>query len=208
MDNEVKEVYERIASEFNLTRRNRVWPCVMRFLDNMIINSNGVEIGCGNGKNMLYRNDINMCGVDFCNNFIDICRGKNLDVYNSDMRSLPFDNNKFDFSISIAVLHHLYNIEDRVKAINEQIRITKDGGLMFILVWDIYQSIESRRKFSKSDEMVSWKMKTGETLYRYYHLYSDGELRAEIEMCNNIKILECIRENNNIGIIFRKEVRK
>ena len=74
MDNEVKEVYERIASEFNLTRRNEGMALCDEILDNMIINSNGVEIGCGNGKNMLYRNDINMCGVDFCNNFIDICR--------------------------------------------------------------------------------------------------------------------------------------
>ena len=52
----VKKVYNTIASEFDTTRY-RPWSCVEDFLDNIPKESVIGDIGCGNGKNMMYRKD-------------------------------------------------------------------------------------------------------------------------------------------------------
>ncbi|ADO67120.1 putative methyltransferase [Cafeteria roenbergensis virus] len=204
MDKNLKEVYESIAEEFNHSRY-KVWPCVENFLTQLPTQSKGLEIGCGNGKNMLFRTDLNMTGVDFCDNFIKMCTNKQLNVLKGDIRNLPFESNTFDFTISIAVLHHLYDMKDRIKAIEEQIRVTKENGKMMIVVWGLDQSESTQtRKFNTSDEMVSWKKKNGEILYRYYHLYKKDELKEEVLITKNIIIDNIFYENGNCGIILKK----
>lgn len=205
MDLDLKDVYEEIAEDFDRTRFN-VWPCVSKFLDNLPKDSHGLEIGCGNGKNMLYRKDIKMDGIDFCNNFVKICKNKGLNVNECDMRELNKEDNKYDFTISIAALHHLYKREDRVKSIKEQIRVTKIDGLILILVWALEQDGEHQtRKFKSQDEMVSWKKrKSNKTYYRYYHLYKDNELEEELKDLN-VEIVESFLERCNYGIICRKK---
>ena len=204
MDSNLKNVYEDIASEFDETRQ-RVWSCVQKFLNTLSSGSTGLEIGCGNGKNMKFRDDLIMTGVDFCENFIKICQKKKLDVYQADMRSLPIKDNSYDFSISIAVLHHLFEKKDRLKAISEQLRVTKKGGRGMILVWALEQEKSTQpRRFKSSDEMVSWKRKDGKTLYRYYHLYQEKELIREVSTFKNISVKKMFTENGNYGVIFTK----
>ena len=205
MDKNVKEVYEKIAPKFNKTRF-KVWKCVSEFLDNLDSNSSGLEIGCGNGKNMLYRQDLKMYGVDFCEKFVEICKEKKLNVINSDMRTLPFKDNLFDFTMSVAALHHLYLLEDRLDTIKEQIRVTKKDGLIFILVWALSQDGSSQStRFKNTDEMVSWKNNDGTILYRYYHLYQSDELESEINNFNNVEIIKSFYENGNYGVIIKKK---
>ena len=52
----VKNVYDQIANEFSHTRY-RPWSCVEKFMDDIPSNSIIGDIGCGNGKNMVYRNE-------------------------------------------------------------------------------------------------------------------------------------------------------
>lgn len=203
MDLDLKNVYNKIADEFDQTRQ-KVWNCVKLFLDNLKVNTSCLEIGCGNGKNMLYRDDINFTGIDFSDSFIKICKKKELDVIHGDMIDLPFSDNTYDNSISVAVLHHLYKKEDRIKALKEQIRVTKKNGLIFILVWCFKQE-KNKRAFKTNDEMVPWKSKNGKIYYRYYHLYNDDELEKEInDNLTNVKIEKTFVENGNSGIILRK----
>ena len=49
----VVEVYDQIANDFSETRFC-VWNMVKRFLKNKKFTQIGLEIGCGNGKNMIY----------------------------------------------------------------------------------------------------------------------------------------------------------
>ena len=53
-DKNVEEVYDNISESFD-NSRNKVWESVKEFLDTQEEYSIGLEIGCGNGKNMLYR---------------------------------------------------------------------------------------------------------------------------------------------------------
>jgi SAM-dependent methyltransferase len=200
----VKDTYNKIANDFDITRY-RVWPRVEKFLNNLDKDKCGLEIGCGNGKNMLYRNDIKMKGIDICESFVEVCKKKGLDVIQGDMVNLPI-NETFDFVFSIAVLHHLDKKENRIRAINEMFRVCKDGGLIFVLVWAFEQEADSKRKFNSTDEMVSWKCRDdGKTYYRYYHLYKKNELLEEFNKCDyDFTIVDNIYEKGNWGIIIKK----
>ena len=92
---EISEVYNKIANKFDKTRFS-VWKCVRLFLDSLSENSNNLEIGCGNGKNMLYRKDLNFIGIDISSEQAKICSNKGLNVVISNMTNLLFDNDKFD----------------------------------------------------------------------------------------------------------------
>jgi len=176
----IDKVYGNISQEFNNTRY-KIWPSVQNFIDTFETNSMNGDIGCGNGKNMA-RLDVKFKGMDLTQEFVDICKKKSLDVIQGNILNIPFENSYFDNIICIAVIHHLENIEDRIKAISELFRIVKNRGKIMIYVWAFEQPENSKRQFKSQDEMVPFKTPTG-THYRYYHLYIKDELEKEINLC-------------------------
>jgi tRNA (uracil-5-)-methyltransferase TRM9 len=206
----VKEVYNKISNDFDITRF-RVWTCTSDFLDLIGKDTYGLEVGCGNGKNMVYCNElkknIKIKGIDISDKFVEICQKKNLDVEQGDMIKLPYLDESFDFVYSIAVLHHLDKEEERVNALKEMFRVCKKDGLIFVLVWAFDQEPDSKRKFSKTDELVSWKSRQdGKTYFRYYHLYLKGELEKEFSKTNfKYNIIKNFYEKGNWGFIGQKK---
>jgi SAM-dependent methyltransferase len=179
----IETFYDIIADEFDKTRV-RLWPCVISFLDEFQSNAEILDIGCGNGKYMNYRDDINMKGIDISIKLIEICKNKGFDVIKASMTNIPFNDNRFDGIICIASYHHLNNDNDRKKTLDEIYRILKPGGLAFIEVWGLVQTLPNKNaeNFKKNSNLVKWKsVKTGEIYYRYYNIYSDGELENEIK---------------------------
>ena len=199
-DKNVKDVYNYIAKEFDNTRY-RPWSCVENFLDKVPKKSSIGDIGCGNGKNMLYRTDCYNYGCDFSSELVDICLEKNLNVIEGDILEIPFEDNQFDYTICIAVIHHLSTREKRIKAIEELKRVTKKGGQILILVWALEQEKESRRKFVKQENFVDWKDKKGNLLgKRYYYVFKENEL--EILIDNSELIEKSFYEKGNWGVII------
>ena len=81
---------------------------------------------------------------------------------------LPHPSSRFDFAISIAVIHHLSSEERRVAAIKNIIAVLKpasggqseNGGRALIYVWALEQK-DSRRGWdegSAQDVLVPWVM--------------------------------------------------
>lgn len=177
-DSNLMSVYDTIAPKFDRTRY-RCWSTVESVLNTFKKNTLNGDFGCGNGKNMMYRNDLSFIGIDFSQSFVDICNSKGLECYKSDIRCTPFEDNYFDNTISIAVIHHLDSLEKRIDAINEMFRVTKKGGSIFIYVWALEQPDNSRRKFEYQDNMVPFEYK-GNNYYRFYHVYKENELYNEV----------------------------
>lgn len=199
----VEETYNTIAKDFNKTRY-KIWGCVLRFIKALESNTKLLEVGCGNGKNMLYRNDIDSYGIDISEEQVEICKSKGLKVKKANMTSLPFGSNEFDNIICIATYHHLDNANDRKKALLEMYRVLKPSGKLLLTVWAMEQELNSKRKFTSSDEMVSWEL-DGSTYYRYYHIYKEGELEKEIrELSSEFKIESIKYELGNWLIIISK----
>lgn len=169
MELSVQKFYNSNSKRFSQTRYS-VWESVKKF--NKLINPNSkiLDAGCGNGKNMIYfkKNGHTVKGIDFSNSLLKICKSKDLDVISSDIRNLPFENNTFDNTISIAVIHHLSTNEDRIKAIEELLRVTKKDGKILITVWAIEQEEHSRRTFKLGDNIVPF-----EDSFRYYHIFNE-----------------------------------
>lgn len=183
----IDEVYDKIANQFDYTRV-RIWGSVKRFLDAIPPNSKVLEIGCGNGKNMLYRKDLDFFGIDLSKKQIEICQNKKLNVKLANMTDLPFEDNFFDYIICIATYHHLDNDDDRKKSLMEMKRVlnknninSKKDSKILITTWAMEQEEDSNFNFSSTNEMVPWKSKEdGNTYLRYYHIYRKGELESEI----------------------------
>ena len=176
--NSFEKIYNKIAKDFDRTRY-KVWNKVAEFLDSLEPNTRVLEVGCGNGKNMLYRNDLQMSGIDISDEQVSICKEKGLSVEKSNMTRLSFSDSEFDSIICIATYHHLDNDEERAQALKEIYRVLKKSGRIMICVWAMEQPSNTKHRFTKSDELVSWKI-DNETYYRYYHIYKKGDLEEEI----------------------------
>ena len=180
----VSTFYKKNASNFSKTRVNP-WPSTIKFINSLPPGSKVLDIGCGNGRNLFYRSDIDITGLEMSQELCDIVIEKGGNVIQGNMINLPFDDNTFDYIICIAVYHHLDNAKDREQALNEMYRILKPSGKSFIQVWAMEQPLNSKRKFMKRDELVPWKNREGDgqytILYRYYRIYPKGELEDEIK---------------------------
>jgi len=198
----VKYVYNKIAKEFSETRY-RPWSCVEGFLNGVKKGSKIGDIGCGNGKNMVYRMDCDNYGCDFSQGLVNICKSKGLNTIYGDILDIPYENDNFDYTLCIAVIHHLSTVEKRRKAIQEIMRVTKKGGKALILVWAFEQPEDSRRKFTKQDNMVSWKDKKGNLMgERYYYVFKKDELEGLVD--KSFTISKSFYELGNWGVILEK----
>lgn len=197
----VTDVYNKIAHHFDVTRFN-YWSWVTDFILSLNPNSDILDIGCGNGRNMTY-NKHNFKGIDTSEEFVKICKSKNLDVIEGDMCDLPFDDKQFDALLSIASFHHLSNYERRNIAVREMVRILKSGGLILLSVWSINQPDKTRRKFNDyGDTLVSWN-KDGEVFQRYYYIFEIDEIkRYFIE--NNLIVVKHFWDYGNEIFILKK----
>ena len=69
--------------------------------------------------------------------------------------------------------HHIEGRRERETALQELKRVLKPGGEAFLTMWNRGQP----RFWAKSKEQrVPWRGK-GKAVYRYYHLFSYGELK-------------------------------
>ena len=170
----VKDVYENIAPHFSNTRVY-TWNWIKEFIYKIPLNSTIVDIGCGNGRNMLFK-DYNFIGIDNCENFIKICLDRNLNVILGNMTNIPLSNNSCDAIICIASFHHLYNEINRLLCLLELKRILKNNGEILLSVWSINQPEKTHRKFEKyGNNLISWN-KFGKIYNRYYYIFQITEI--------------------------------
>ena len=188
----VHSVYEKIAEDFSKTRYN-VWESVKIFLDQVPddviqikdnICKRVLEVGSGNGKNLFYLKNVSKkVGCDMSESFVQMVRSRGIHCVKANAVKLPFHNKTFDYTLCVAVIHHLSTEERRIKAIEELIRVTKNGGLIFIHVWALEQNLmnenDDKKKgrkidFTEQENMVPWNKQEG--CDRYYHVFIEGEL--------------------------------
>tara|TARA_Y100000389_G_C17470636_1_gene530346 strand:+ start:11792 stop:12430 length:639 start_codon:yes stop_codon:yes gene_type:complete len=173
-DEHVYKVYRNISEHFSDTRFC-IWNFVKKFLDTKNENMIGVDIGCGNGKNICYNNLLKIDGFDNCRNFVEICREKGLNVKIGNCLNLPSQSNRYDFAMAVAVFHHMASDEHRINAIKEMIRTLKSGGKGIFSVWSVenQETEKIKRNFVPGDNYVKWRRKRdGEIFQRYYYVYT------------------------------------
>lgn len=200
----VHETYDRIAVHFSQTRYSP-WPCVKNYIDALPVGYHVLDAGCGNGKNMLIRTDIDFIGCDMSENLLSICRERCLRVVHANIKSLPFENESFDSVISIAVLHHLSTREDRIQGLKELLRVLKPGKTLLISVWAREQEMTS--KFipinDDNDFFVTWSADRQE-IKRYYHLFHENEVESLLKHGIDAHIVDKSFEKDNWVYVLQK----
>ena len=200
-------VYNKISKHFDKTRGYQ-WKCIKNFLNEIVPYTTILDVGCGNGRNMVDKRFI-FDGCDASENLVEICQNKGLNVINSDCCNLPYNDNSYDYVMNIAVLHHLSTKERRVQCVNELKRVCKTKGKIIITVWswEFYKN-----KYENKDAFVDWPLhkrftETGnkDELYtRYYHFFEKNEIINLIKNINNLNIVDIYFEHENWIIILEK----
>ena len=138
-----------------------------------------LEIGCGNCRNLLVfaKKGFECYGLDFSEKMLEFaklfCEKHKIKVRLKlgVAEKLPYQNNFFDYCLSISLLHHLETREERRKAVEEMFRVLKPNGLAFISVWNLFPL-----SLFVKNKMVKWQ-KEGKVFYRYYYLFLPFELK-------------------------------
>lgn len=171
----VKNIYNKISEHFNFTRSYK-WNWIEEFIEKEYlknINKKVIDIGCGNGRNLLNH----FIGIDNSHKFIEMCMNKGYNAILSDMCSIPLTDDSYDGILSIASFHHLSNEERRIKALKEMKRLIKPNnkGKILLSVWSINQPKKTRRTFKYGDNLVPWN-KDGKIYERYYYIFKIEEI--------------------------------
>ena len=195
----VKQIYEYIASEFNVTRAYK-WSWISNFISSFPKGSLIYDIGCGSGRNMDYE-DYRFIGFDNCESFIELCRNKDLKVYYSEITDIKIRDNSADAIICIATFHHLSTHDNRIKALKELKRVVKPNGKIMLSVWAKEQPKKTRITFDKyGDNIVFWKKKYP----RYYYIFELEEIKLlfnDVELNIDKEFYDC---GNNVFILSKK----
>ena len=197
MESKVKDFYNSYSERFSQTRY-AVWDVVKNFNSSIDPKSKILDAGCGNGKNMAYLQNeghtIN--GIDFSDSLLDICKEKSLNVKNSDIRNLPFQDNTFDYVISIAVIHHLSSYCEQDNAIRELLRVTRKGGKVLFTVWAVEQDEHSRRYLESGPNLIPF-----EDTVRYYYVFNKKTFQ---ELISRYTVDKFFLEKSNWNAILIK----
>jgi ubiquinone/menaquinone biosynthesis C-methylase UbiE len=96
-----------------------------------------LEVGCGTGTDLLQfaKHGSVATGVDVTARHVELARarvGDRAQVYQADMRQLPFADNSFDYVYCHGVLHHS---DESARAVREMFRVLRPGGRINIHVY-------------------------------------------------------------------------
>lgn len=208
----VKNVYESIAKDFDRTR-NSHWGKVHEFISGLAPNSKMLDLGCGNGKYLSLRDDLEIYALDNCEKLIQIVNNKfpKAKTWIGDVSKTPYASNYFDSIISIAVIHHLKNKARRLEMLSEIIRILKPNGYGLISAWATEQTFTNTLSKSikineSNDWLIPWEdKKQSKTWQRFYHLFEPNELSELLNNFPNVKIKSNVYDKDNWFVIFVKE---
>ncbi len=103
-------------------------------------NAKILDIGAGTGRysHVLAKLGYSVDAVELIQHNIDIFKShlssnENITVRQGDARDLSmFEDNKYDITLVLGPMYHLYSEEDKIKTIAEALRVTKKGGVVFV----------------------------------------------------------------------------
>lgn len=211
-----REVFDQIAPGWYGFRH---WTIFRRELEELAERWRGgrlLNVGCGHGADFVpFREKFELYGVDFSYQMLNFARryadklGLGVNLVLADAIHLPLADSAFDWAISVATYHHIKRSQERLAALRELRRALKPGGEAFITVWNRYQP---GFWFRGKEILVPWRTKET-TLYRYYYLFSYGELEKLAQQAG-FKILKAFPESTyhfpvrlfsrNICLLVRK----
>ncbi len=198
--NLVKDNYQKIAQEFDATRKKEIWPELKNLAQSIPNGARILDVGCGNGRLLdLFQNKkINYLGVDNSEELIKIAR-LNYPTHKfitGDLLNLETISGHFDYIFCVAVLPHIPGQKLRLKAFEELREKLASSGKIILSVWNLWNRAANKKKYRSlifknsllkiigrnkldfGDLVFPWKNSRGEEIsQRYYHVFTKLELK-------------------------------
>jgi ubiquinone/menaquinone biosynthesis C-methylase UbiE len=182
---DVAATYDRIADHFAQTREY-AWPEVEEFLEGEEGVSIALDLGCGNGRHaeLLAERADRVVAADASGGVLETAReraddrGFDPDLLQADAARLPVRDGTVGLAVYVATLHHLPSRAARVGSLDELARVLDPDGRALVSAWSTaHERFDQEQGF---DTMVDWTLPGGETVPRFYHIYSPEEFRADV----------------------------
>ncbi len=112
----------------------------MRFIEKYLTkDSRIIEIGAGTGRysHALAQKGYHVDALELIPHNIEIFRKNTLDneavtiTQGNALDLSEFEDDKYDITLLLGPMYHLYNAEDQIRALSEAIRVTKKNGVIF-----------------------------------------------------------------------------
>lgn len=205
---DVAGTYDRIAEHFSSTREY-AWPEVEDFLEDRHAHR-ALDLGCGNGRHaeLLAEYTEHVIGVDASTGLLHEARARSeqgafdVSLVAGDAARIPLASNIVDLGVYVATIHHLPSRKQRVESLRELARVLTAGGVALISAWST-----AHDKFDQDegfDTTIDWTLPGGETVPRFYHIYSPDELREDLESAG-VHIDSFEVSSGNCYVIIRRE---
>ncbi len=201
MSKELEQHYNKFCEDKRLTRRHgnveyiTSMKYIHKYLETME-NPKILDVGAGTGRYsvQLANEGYDVTAVELVKYNLGILKqkGSNVKAYQGTALNLKrFDNEQFDLTLVFGPMYHLYTMEDKQKALQEAVRVTKKGGV--ILVAYIMNEFSILTYGFKENHMLE-SMKNGkvdenfhvvatkEDLYDYVRLEDIAEINAKADV--------------------------
>ena len=127
-----------------------------------------LEIGAGTGRysHTLARQGYSVDAVELVEHNIEVFKSnakenENINIFQGNALDLSlFEDNQYDITLLLGPLYHLYNKEDKRKAISEALRVTKKGGIV-VAAYVISDGCLIDEGFNRDNINVSEYIKNG-----------------------------------------------
>jgi tRNA (uracil-5-)-methyltransferase TRM9 len=210
------QVFDQMAPGWYSFRHHTIFRAELAALAERWVKGRLLNIGCGHGADFLpFAAKFDLVGLDFSAEMIKMARRYaqkfkfSPQLVVADARRLPFADNAFEWAIAVATYHHLQGRSDQLQALRELGRVLKPGGEAFITVWNRRQP---RFWFKGKEVPLAWKAQGG-VVYRYYYLFTFGEIRR-LAVAAGFQVLQSAPEtryhfpvkhfSRNICLLVRK----
>lgn len=205
----VKNNYEEIATDFDLTRKNNLWPLAQLAAEKVNPGQKVLDLGCGNGrlKSAFKNKEIVYLGIDNSTTLLEIAK-KNYpeskfllgDILL--LEEVISQNDKFDYIFCLATLQHIPSQELRINFLKKLKNYLLPGGEIIISNWNLWsskhrklifkfawQKILGKNKLDFKDIIFSWQLNGKEKSDRYYHAFTSFELKKIARQAGYKKII-------------------
>ncbi|MFO8114722.1 MAG: class I SAM-dependent methyltransferase [Halorubrum sp.] len=183
---DTQSTYDRIAAHFAKTREY-AWPEVEAFLEGRSA-TRALDVGCANGRHaeLLAGCAESVVGVDLSRALLREAATRarergfadTLDLVHGDAAALPIAADAVGLATYVATVHHLSPRAARIRSLDEIARVLAPDGTALVSAWSTAHDRFDREK--GFDTTVDWTLPGGETVPRYYHIYSPAEFEADI----------------------------
>lgn len=181
---DVRTTYQAIADHFAETRAYP-WPEVESFCEGRHVDT-ALDVGCGNGRHveLLVDHADFVIGIDASSRLCTLARGRvpTAGYVVGDASNLPLADDRVSLALYVATIHHLPSRELRIRSLDELARVLDSAGTGLVSSWSTaHDRFEVDTDADTGfDTTIDWTLPDGETVPRYYHIYSPREFDSDL----------------------------